>query len=318
MEQILAWKKAYSQLQQQHNLIKQTRNDQLTTLNNQLFLLESCLRRKQKQIGEILMQSECAIVRQQKIINSLSSRFNKTNKHNNNNNNKNKSNSNDSVDSKAFIDFEENLNDSDSAVVLEDQEDTDSTGNNNSLTRYRRKIKTSSPGVTVMRSISDTINSNLCKFAFRGTRRTDSMSCRSDISETASNFDEDTMNEAIDKFSNSETNSNHYDFSDGSSDIYDSLDSRYYSIYNLHANQNNGCAEDTIPPDRKTGTQLIKYNRVMSNHRSVTKPKDVKYKRINKAKSKSLEELRGKLRHWVENGTIELMDTPQKAAQSVV
>ncbi|KAK0179274.1 hypothetical protein PV327_005039 [Microctonus hyperodae] len=30
----------------------------------------------------------------------------------------------------------------------------------------------------------------------------------------------------------------------------------------------------------------------MSNHRSVTKPKDVKYKRINKAKSKSLEELR--------------------------
>lgn len=42
------------------------------------------------------------------------------------------------------------------------------------------------------------------------------------------------------------------------------------------------------------------YNRVMSNHRSVTKPKDVKYKRINKAKSKSLEELRGRLKNWVE------------------
>jgi len=40
----------------------------------------------------------------------------------------------------------------------------------------------------------------------------------------------------------------------------------------------------------------------MSNHRSVTKPKDVKYKRINKAKSKSLEELRGRLRNWVEKG----------------
>lgn len=44
------------------------------------------------------------------------------------------------------------------------------------------------------------------------------------------------------------------------------------------------------------------YNRVMSNHRSVTKPKDVKYKRINKAKSKSLEELRGRLRNWVDKG----------------
>ena len=40
------------------------------------------------------------------------------------------------------------------------------------------------------------------------------------------------------------------------------------------------------------------YNRVMSsNHRAVTKPKDVKFKRISKAKSRSLEELRGKLRY---------------------
>ncbi|VEN35082.1 unnamed protein product [Callosobruchus maculatus] len=48
--------------------------------------------------------------------------------------------------------------------------------------------------------------------------------------------------------------------------------------------------------------QVKTYNRVMSNHRSVTKPKDVKYKRINKAKSKSLEELRGRLKNWVEQG----------------
>ena len=33
------------------------------------------------------------------------------------------------------------------------------------------------------------------------------------------------------------------------------------------------------------------------NHRTVTKPKDVKFKRINKAKSRSLEELRGKLKY---------------------
>ncbi|CAB3368887.1 Hypothetical predicted protein, partial [Cloeon dipterum] len=50
-------------------------------------------------------------------------------------------------------------------------------------------------------------------------------------------------------------------------------------------------------PAPPAGGQQHQFNRVMgNNHRSVTKPKDVKYKRINKAKSKSLEELRGRLR----------------------
>ncbi|XP_063242160.1 uncharacterized protein LOC134542124 [Bacillus rossius redtenbacheri] len=53
---------------------------------------------------------------------------------------------------------------------------------------------------------------------------------------------------------------------------------------------------------RQPEREVTTYNRVMSNHRSVTKPKDVKYKRINKAKSKSLEELRGRLRNWVDKG----------------
>lgn len=55
--------------------------------------------------------------------------------------------------------------------------------------------------------------------------------------------------------------------------------------------------------EQKPNNQVKTYNRVMSNHRSVTKPKDVKYKRINKAKSKSLEELRGRLKNWVEQGS---------------
>lgn len=55
--------------------------------------------------------------------------------------------------------------------------------------------------------------------------------------------------------------------------------------------------------DENPKSQVKTYNRVMSNHRSVTKPKDVKYKRINKAKSKSLEELRGRLKNWVEQGS---------------
>lgn len=64
-------------------------------------------------------------------------------------------------------------------------------------------------------------------------------------------------------------------------------------------------AEDGRETDGRGGENVTAttYNRVMSsNHRSVTKPKDVKYKRINKAKSKSLEELRGRLKNWVDRG----------------
>lgn len=60
-------------------------------------------------------------------------------------------------------------------------------------------------------------------------------------------------------------------------------------------------SEDDVKIHEHQHHQVTNYNRVMSNHRSVTKPKDVKYKRINKAKSKSLEELRGKLKNWVEH-----------------
>lgn len=59
---------------------------------------------------------------------------------------------------------------------------------------------------------------------------------------------------------------------------------------------------DAADDGRGENVTATTYNRVMSNHRSVTKPKDVKYKRINKAKSKSLEELRGRLKNWVDRG----------------
>ncbi|XP_076031674.1 uncharacterized protein LOC143019661 [Oratosquilla oratoria] len=62
-----------------------------------------------------------------------------------------------------------------------------------------------------------------------------------------------------------------------------------------------------VKPRKEEETIQVTYNRVMSNHRSVTKPKDVKYKRINKAKSRSLEELRGKLKHCTDkNGKLAL------------
>ncbi|XP_025205511.1 uncharacterized protein LOC112601871 [Melanaphis sacchari] len=86
------------------------------------------------------------------------------------------------------------------------------------------------------------------------------------------------------------------------------MDRRRTSVVSASASE--GSADGRLPAEdgRETnvrGTEnetATTYNRVMSNHRSVTKPKDVKYKRINKAKSKSLEELRGRLKNWVDRG----------------
>ena len=49
----------------------------------------------------------------------------------------------------------------------------------------------------------------------------------------------------------------------------------------------------TTPSEPKTSDPS---KRVFLNHRSVTRLKDIKYKRISKTKSKSMEELRDKLR----------------------
>ena len=51
----------------------------------------------------------------------------------------------------------------------------------------------------------------------------------------------------------------------------------------------------TTPSDPKTSPSEPS-KRVFLNHRSVTRLKDIKYKRISKTKSKSMEELREKLR----------------------
>ncbi|XP_050521626.1 uncharacterized protein LOC126894560 [Daktulosphaira vitifoliae] len=88
----------------------------------------------------------------------------------------------------------------------------------------------------------------------------------------------------------------------------DEFSSQVDATEHLQSNQQNQqqprpiTTEDGRETDSR-GNVTATYNRVMSNHRSVTKPKDVKYKRINKAKSKSLEELRGRLKNWVDRGT---------------
>lgn len=219
------------------------------------------------------------------------------------------------------------LNDSDSAVVLEDIDDC------NSLILKRKSCSSD-----VVRSISDVIQM---------PRRTNlqKSNCylrRPDILETVYSVEEDPdqnqqelqssqpqspknqstdVAEKRDKFKNrsdkkitdivedAASNSDSMSIStnqSSSSTFWEKLTSYYDyasrtdSRSSTPVHQRHASDEDSKLMQRPPN-QVTNYNRVMSNHRSVTKPKDVKYKRINKAKSKSLEELRGKLKNWVEH-----------------
>jgi hypothetical protein len=265
--------------------------------------------RKQKQIANILYQRELTICRQQKIIEALSSRLELH-----------------GLDNQISLldnlsSTECDLNDSDSAVVLEDIELED-------IGRQRKSCSSD-----VVRSISDVIQM---------PRRTNlqKSNCylrRPDILETVYSVEEDPdqnpeqqspknqssdVAEKRDKFKNrcdqritdaiddSSCNSDSISIAStnqsSSSTFWEKLTS-YYDYASRHDSRSSTPVHHRRPSDEDTQSlqrapsQVTTYNRVMSNHRSVTKPKDVKYKRINKAKSKSLEELRGKLKNWVEH-----------------
>lgn len=117
---------------EQHFREQLEKTDQLSYLTGQLLLLESRLVRKQKQIANILYQREMTICRQQKIIEALSSRLELHGLDNQIN----------ILDNQTECD----LNDSDSAVVLEDIDDC------NSLILKRKSCSSD-----VVRSISDVI-----------------------------------------------------------------------------------------------------------------------------------------------------------------
>lgn len=283
-EQILNWKKAYNMQRQQHFEIGQIKTEQLNALTSQLYLLESRLRRKQRHIANILSETECTIVRQQKIIDGLSSRL---------------------VDYKldSCSDFEK-LNDNDSAVVLDDIIDCDSV---NSTIALRRRHN----GGDIIRSVSDAIDSSLNKYLPGNlNRRSNCYLRRPDILETVYSVEEDAETEnASEKRENFKRQSKHSAYNNSSHEL--NIDCETVSI---------SISEPAITYPRnvdKTKNVAYSYNRIMSNHRTVTKPKDVKYKRINKAKSKSLEELRGKLKHWMDRGNCESHDA-QKSTQNCV
>lgn len=232
------------------------RSEQLRTLSSQLLLFESRLCRKQHDISVLLAQRDTIIIKQQKAIKQLQSRL-----------------------SEAGLEYTEetnldSLNDSDSAVIMEDDD-------------FRHS---SSEGVTVIRSVSDALDTpSSCKYS--SLRRNNSFLRRPEVLETVYSVEEDGDSDQPQSSSNQAdsgieepTNHNWKSHKGRLKDVYGSFER----------------LDQEQPPEPQN--HVTTYNRVMSNHRSVTKPKDVKYKRINKAKSKSLEELRGRLKNWVEKG----------------
>lgn len=275
-EQILNWKKAYNIQRQQHFAVGQLKTEQLNTLTSQLYLLESRLRKKQRHIANILIETECTIVRQQKIIDTLSSRL---------------------VDYKldSCSDFER-LNDNDSAVVLD--HDVDSDSNTSTIAFARRRHN----GGDIIRSVSDAIDSTLNKYmpGNNTNRRTNNYLRRPDILETVYSVEEDPETEnAAEKRENFKRQAK---LGSGTS-TKSTTDPEIIDCETVSISISEPSPVTDPNPNQIDKTKVVvSYNRIMSNHRSVTKPKDVKYKRINKAKSKSLEELRGRLKHWIDRG----------------
>lgn len=308
---------------QQHYRYQKEKSDQMNSLTSQLLLLESRLKRKQKQIASLLSHREVTIQRQQKIIDTLSTRL--------------VDHGLESIEA-SYANELDSLNDSDSAVVLEDI-DSDSA-----MTLGTRRKSSGgglggvlgSDGITIVRSISDAIETNLNKYG--AARRNNCYLRRPDILETVYSVEEDPeptsdVAEKRDKFKNRS------DKALSSSSTEGQIDAATPAVPAEKAKESTVGAVGSMPvPRRQLGalkrspshdapcttlsvkvpqlqpppvasasgeqlngkSQVTTYNRVMSNHRSVTKPKDVKYKRINKAKSKSLEELRGRLKNLVE------------------
>ncbi|XP_065355926.1 uncharacterized protein LOC135950315 [Calliphora vicina] len=344
-EHIMKWRKAYAmQVQQQYRYQKE-KSDQMNALTSQLLLLESRLKRKQKQISSLLQHREMTIQRQQKIIDTLSSRL--------------VDHGLEAIDASYATELD-SLNDSDSAVVLEDiDSDTNMT-----LIGSRRKSSsagscttgsgggTGGDGITIVRSISDAIETSLQKYG--AVRRNNCFLRRPEILETVYSVEEDPeptsdVAEKRDKFKQRSEKALSSSSTEGQLDsgetpppltngtlpcttvtitapedttkdkentvqtspIKDGYTALSMRVPQLQRNaksmedQQRSLSRDdediaTETLAQKPQNPMTNYNRVMSNHRSVTKPKDVKYKRINKAKSKSLEELRGRLKNLVE------------------
>lgn len=341
--QLLTWRRAHRAQEELVSSLQREKADQLKSLSSQLLLFESRLVRKQKDITSMLGVRETIIMKQQKIIENLQAKLLES-----------------GIDTSQTVpDFRDmlqesiitgdfdSLNDSDSAVIMED---IDSDWSN--LPHTPRFRSANPDSITVVRSISDAIDPTL-KYSI--TRRSNGFLRRPEILETVYSVEEEADGDSTKGLSAQNSTEK---------EIGNKTDEEKYSETSLVAQKRDNFRMKKImltkdlksvdsdkemkqklgksmwaysyvpkrmmPPhsdeevtsnnesdegeqEQKTN-HVVTYNRVMSNHRNVTKPKDVKYKRINKAKSKSLEELRGRLKNWVEKG--KLSNVPLEHAQN--
>ncbi|CAG4927015.1 uncharacterized protein LOC123705120 [Colias croceus] len=344
--QLLTWRRAHRTQEELVNRLQIEKAEQLKMLSSQLLLFESRLVRKQKEITNMLALRETIIMKQQKVIENLQAKL--------------LDNGIDMIssipdfrdmlqDTNITGDFD-SLNDSDSAVIMEDM-DSDCCNLSN-LPRFRSMNPDS---VTVARSISDAIDPNI---KYNVARRSNGFLRRPEILETVYSVEEEadaestkglsaqssTEKEIKDANKTDEQKTKESSLLAQRRDNFrmrsivltaevKSIDSdkekpkssndmwSYSYVPKRMTPANDSDEEATSNPESDAedpepkSTQVVTYNRVMSNHRNVTKPKDVKYKRINKAKSKSLEELRGRLKNWVDKGN-KLSNIPLEHAQS--
>ncbi|XP_052737262.1 uncharacterized protein LOC112058312 isoform X1 [Bicyclus anynana] len=345
--QLLTWRRSQRTQEELVTRLQREKAEQLKSLSSQLLLFESRLVRKQKEITNMLALRETIIIKQQKVIESLQCKL-----------------LDNGIDTSQTIpDFRDmlqdthitgdfdSLNDSDSAVIMED---VDSDCSN--LPNVPRFRSANPDSVTIVRSISDAIDPNL---KYNIVRRSNGFLRRPEILETVYSVEEEVDGDSTKGLSaQNSTEKELKDFNKTDEQKYKetsllaqrrdnfrmrsvgltgevkSIDNEkqgkaksnselwsYSYVPKRMMPPNDSDEEVTSNPESDEGeteprpNHVVTYNRVMSNHRNVTKPKDVKYKRINKAKSKSLEELRGRLKNWVEKGN-KLSDMPLEHAQS--
>lgn len=332
--QLLTWRRAHRIQEDLVNRLQREKSEQLKSLSSQLLLFESRLVRKQKEISNMLALRETIIMKQQKVIESLHAKL----LDNGIDTSQTIPNFRDLLqDSQVTGDFD-SLNDSDSAVIMED---VDSDYSN--LPHIPRFRSANSDSITIVRSISDAIDTNL---KYNVARRSNGFLRRPEILETvysveeeadgdstkglsAQNSTEKDAKDAINKTDEEKyketsllaqrrdnfrtrsvvltaevksiDNDKEAKAKEGNIWSYSYVPKRMTPAANSDEEVTSNNESDVGEPEQRS-TQVVTYNRVMSNHRNVTKPKDVKYKRINKAKSKSLEELRGRLKNWVDKG----------------
>lgn len=346
--QLLTWRRAHRTQEELVSRLQREKAEQLKSLSSQLLLFESRLVRKQKEITNMLALRETIIMKQQKVIESLQAKL-----------------LDNGIDTSQTIpDFRDmlqdthitgdfdSLNDSDSAVIMED---VDSDCSN--LPHIPRFRSANPDSVTIIRSISDAIDPNL---KYNVVRRPNGFLRRPEILETVYSVEEEADGDSTKGLSaQSSTEKDFKDANktdeekfketsihaqsrrdnfrmrsvvltaevksiDGEKDLKPKSTKNVWSYSyvpkrmtpaNDSDEEATSNAESDEAEQEPRSNHVVTYNRVMSNHRNVTKPKDVKYKRINKAKSKSLEELRGRLKNWVEKGN-KLSNIPLEHAQS--